>query len=102
MNRNCIALAILANSLLFLPAHAEESTDKPKSDPAKSFAKMDTNSDGAVTKQEFMALPKAQKDPEKASKKFGKMDADANGSLSLDEFEAAKKAKEAKSGGSEE
>lgn len=98
-----LATAVLATSALLLPAHAEEGTDKPKPDPAKAFAKIDTNADGTATKEEFMASPKAQKDPEKAAKKFGKMDTDANGSLSLDEFKAAKKAKEAKSSeGSEE
>lgn len=97
MKRTCLALTVLANSMLLLPAQAEEGSDKPKADPAAAFAKMDANTDGAVTKEEFMASPKAQKDPEKAAKKFTKMDADANGSLSLDEFQAAKKAKEAKS-----
>jgi EF-hand domain pair len=82
------ALVVFATSALLLPARAEEGADKPKADPAKAFAKMDANSDGTVTKEEFMASPKAQKDPEKAAKKFGKMDTDANGSLSLDEFKA--------------
>jgi Ca2+-binding EF-hand superfamily protein len=91
------ALVVFATSALLLPARAEEGADKPKADPAQVFAKMDANSDGAVSKQEFMASPKAQKDPEKAAKKFTKMDADANGSVNLDEFQAAKKAKEAKS-----
>lgn len=97
MKRTSLALAFAAAFALLLPALAEEGADKPKSDPTKSFAKLDANSDGAVTKQEFLASPKAQKDPEKAAKKFGKMDTDANGSLSLDEFKAAKKAKEEKS-----
>ena len=83
-----IALVVVATSALLLPARAEEDADKPKADPAKAFAKLDANTDGAVTKEEFMASPKAQKDPEKAAKKFTKMDADANGSLSLDEFKA--------------
>jgi len=97
------ALVVLATSALLLPARAEEGADKPKADPAAAFAKMDANTDGAVTKEEFMASPKAQKDPEKAAKKFTKMDADANGSVNLDEFQAAKKAKEAKgSEGSDE
>jgi Ca2+-binding EF-hand superfamily protein len=100
MNHIRTALVVVATSALLLPARAEEGAEKSKPDPAKAFAKVDTNADGAVTKEEFMASPKAQKDTEKAAKKFTKMDADANGSVSLDEFKAAKKAKEAK--GSEE
>jgi hypothetical protein len=42
-----------------------------------------------VTKAEFVASPRGQKDPEKAANKFTKMDADANGSVSLDEFKAS-------------
>ena len=88
MKHFLLATTVLATSALLLPAHAEEGADKPKPDPAKAFAKVDANADGAATKEEFMATPKAQKDPEKAAKKFTKMDTDANGSLSLDEFKA--------------
>ena len=107
MKYACLAIAALATSALLLPARAEEGTDKPKPDPAKAFAKVDANADGTATKEEFMATPKAQKDPEKAAKRFTKMDADANGSVSLDEFKAwAQKPKggnkEAKSSGSSE
>ena len=92
-----LATAVLATSALLLPARAEEGADKPKADPATAFAKIDANSDGSITKAEFVASPRGQKDPEKAAKKFTKMDADANGSVSLDEFKAsaAKKDKKA-------
>jgi len=83
-----IAFLALATSALLLPARAEEGADKPKADPATAFAKIDANSDGSMTKEEFVASPRGQKDPEKAAKKFTKMDADANGSVSLDEFKA--------------
>ena len=102
-----IALVVVATSALLLPARAEEGADNPKPDPAKAFAKVDANADGTATKEEFMATPKAQKDPEKAAKRFTKMDTDTNGSLSLDEFKAwAQKPKggneEGKSSGSSE
>jgi hypothetical protein len=102
-----LATAVLAASALLMPARAEEGAEKPKPDPAKAFAKIDTNADGTATKEEFMASPKAQKDTEKAAKRFGKMDTDANGSLSLDEFKTwAQKPKggnkETKSSGSSE
>ena len=97
MKPTTIALAVLATSALMLPCRAQEAADKPKRTPEEAFAKLDKNSDGAVSKEEFMASKKAQKDPEKAAKKFGKMDTDANGSLSLDEFKAGA-AKKEKSG----
>ena len=89
MKRSSLVLVAIAASALLLPVRAEEGTDKPKADPAKAFAKIDANSDGSVTKEEFVASPRGQKDPEKAAKKFTKMDADANGSVSLDEFKAS-------------
>ncbi len=97
MKRSSLVLVAIAASALLLPVRAEEGADKPKTDPAKAFAKIDANSDGSMTKAEFMTTPKAQKDPEKAAKKFTKMDADANGSVSLNEFKAsaAKKGKKA-------
>lgn len=95
MKRTFLAL-VVATSALLLPARAEEGAEKPKADPAKAFAKIDTNSDGSVTKAEFMASPRGQKDPEKAAKKFTKMDADANGSVNLDEFKASAAKKDKK------
>ena len=89
MKRSSLALVAIATSALLLPVRAEESADKPKADPATAFAKIDANSDGSMTKEEFVASPRGQKDPEKAAKKFTKMDADANGSVSLDEFKAS-------------
>ena len=97
MKSPAIALAVLATSALMVPCRAQEAPDKPKRTPEEAFAKLDKNSDGAVSKEEFMASKKAQKDPEKAAKKFGKMDTDANGSVSLDEFKAGA-AKKEKSG----
>ena len=96
MKRSSLALVALATSVLLLPVRAEDGADKPKADPAKAFAKVDANSDGTATKEEFMTTPKAQKDPEKAAKKFTKMDADANGSVSLDEFKASAAKKDKK------
>lgn len=45
------------------------------------FAKHDTNSDGMISQEEFMAT---------AQEKFAKMDADKNGSISKEEADAMK------------
>jgi Ca2+-binding EF-hand superfamily protein len=68
---------------------------KPKANPEEAFKKMDKDSNGSVSKEEFMASPMAKKDAAKAEAAFGKKDKDANGSLSLDEFKAAPKKKKA-------
>jgi Ca2+-binding EF-hand superfamily protein len=80
------AVLTLAVCLGFaLPAVA---ADKPKRDPEAIFKKMDKNSDGKVTKEEFSAVAK---DAAKADKAFAKLDKDGDGSLTLEEFKAAKK-----------
>ena len=55
------------------------------------FAKKDANSDGKVSKEEYMAK---QKDAAKAEAAFGAKDKDKDGSLTKEEFMAhGKKAK---------
>lgn len=60
----------------------------PRPPPEEIFKKLDTNGDGAVSKEEFLASPRAQKDPEKAGKRFDDLDKNKDGKLSLDEFKA--------------
>lgn len=66
---------------------------KGKGDPAAAFKKMDKDSDGKVSKEEFMATPQAKKDAAKAGESFGKRDKNGDGSLSMEEFAPAKKKK---------
>ena len=64
-----------------------------KSRYCKMFDKKDSNSDGVISKAEFVAH---------AEKKFAKMDADGNGSLTKEEvksYRAAKKEKYKKESG---
>lgn len=53
-----------------------------------AFKKLDTNTDGTLSLDEFKASPEGVKDPEKAQKQFKKLDANTDGTLSLDEFKA--------------
>ena len=52
------------------------------------FKKLDTNSDSAVSLEEFKAGPMAKRNPDKAEENFKKRDKDSNNSLSLEEFKA--------------
>lgn len=81
-----LALASLVNA-------ADEGAKKPKADPAKAFAKLDANSDGSLSKEEFLASPQAKKDAAKAEASFGKKDKDGDGKLSKEEFSAMGKKK---------
>jgi hypothetical protein len=52
------------------------------------FTRLDTNGDGVLTRQEFMAGPNAQRNPDQAPQVFRRMDRNGNGTLSRQEFVA--------------
>jgi Ca2+-binding EF-hand superfamily protein len=81
---------------LHLSASFATAADKSaKADPEAIFKKLDTNNDGSVTKEEYMASKKAQKDTDKAGKHFDKLDANKDGKLSKEEMSAGEKNKKA-------
>jgi len=63
-----------------------------KGDPEKAFARKDKDSDGNLTKEEFVA---GAKDATKAEAAFAKRDANSDGKISKEEF-AAQPAKKQK------
>src|SRR3954463_12927561 len=83
------------------PAGAKPEAGKPaagaekKADPEAAFKKIDANSDGKISLDEFKAGPMGKKDPAKAEEIFKKKDKNNDGSLTLEEFSAhgEKKAK---------
>jgi len=90
-------LSVLALASFVNAADEGAKKEKPKMDPAKAFAKLDANSDGSVSKEEFLASPGAKKDAAKAEESFAKRDKDKDGKLTKEEFSAVgkKKKKEA-------
>ncbi len=68
--------------------------DKPKADPAVFFKKLDANSDGKISAEEWKASPQSKKDAAKAEEYFGKKDKDGDKNLTLEEFSAAGKKKD--------
>jgi Ca2+-binding EF-hand superfamily protein len=86
-------LSVLALASFVNAAEGDAKKEKPKMDPAKAFAKMDANSDGSISKEEYMATPQAKKDAAKAEKSFAGRDKDKDGKISKEEFTAAPKKK---------
>ncbi len=64
--------------------------DKPKASAEESFKKLDKDSDGFVSLEEFKA---GKKDPVAAEAAFKKHDANGDGKLTLEEFSAHAKKK---------
>lgn len=62
--------------------------DRPKVSVEEIFKKLDTNGDGKVAKEEYLASPRAKKNPTEAEDRFKKLDKNNDGCLSLDEFKA--------------
>lgn len=96
-----ILLTLLAVPFMAIAVHAEDKPglpgepgkpdakpDKPRMDPAEAFKKMDSNSDGNVTIEEFKASPRWKKDATKADEMFKRRDKDSDGKITLEEFTA--------------
>lgn len=62
--------------------------DKPRPNPEEIFKHLDTDKDQSISKDEFLAGPKAKENPDKAAQIFGHKDKDGDGKLSKDEFAA--------------
>lgn len=67
------------------PAEAKPAGGKPKHNPEEMFKKKDTNSDGALSKEEFLV---GAKDAAKGEEVFKRKDKDSDGKLTKEEFSA--------------
>jgi Ca2+-binding EF-hand superfamily protein len=88
-----LSLTALFTAVSFVTAAPDakpegEKKDKPKMDPEAMYKKLDADSNGSVSLDEFKAHGIGKKDPAKAEEIFKKKDKDADGKLSLDEFKA--------------
>lgn len=93
MKTRNITTIITATALLGLAPVVLHAGEEPAADMAEKraskFDKLDKNADGSLSKDEFMAAPNNQQNPERAAKAFAKMDQDANNALSKEEFVSA-------------
>lgn len=106
-------LLITTLSTLALAAPLSFAQDKPAEQPEKGgapgehkrpspeeiFKKMDSNSDGCLSLEEFKASRVGKKDPAKAEEIFKKSDANSDGKLTTEEFKAAHQHREGRKGG---
>ena len=74
------------------PVAAPGEGKKNPPDPAKVFARKDTNKDGLLTLDEFKTGMK-DKQLERAPQRFKTIDANGDGKVSMDEFKAGSKPK---------
>ena len=85
-------LTVLALSTAFATAADEAAAPaagkKKNADPEMAYKKIDADSNGSVTLEEFKNSPRGKKDPSKAEQIFKRKDANGDGALSLDEFKA--------------
>ena len=91
MKVTSILFALLVATSFSFAADEKKEGDKPKADPAAQFAKADANSDGKVSKEEFL---KGAKDAAKKEAQFAAKDKDKDGSLTKEEFAAGGKKKD--------
>ena len=89
--RSLFALIVACG--LAVPALAADDKPKEKPTPEQQFKRMDKNSDGKLSLEEFKGKREGDK-ATKAEATFKRKDKDNDGSLTLDEFKAkGKKAK---------
>jgi Ca2+-binding EF-hand superfamily protein len=86
-------ITLMLSALLLSASFATAADKSDKANPEAIFKKLDSNSDGAVSKEEYLASKKAQKDPDKAGKHFDKLDANKDGKLTKEEMAAGEKDK---------
>ena len=79
------ALVVTATFATAEDKPAAPAAEKPKHNPEEMFKKKDSNSDGSVSKEEFLA---GAKDAAKAEEAFKHKDKDSDGKLSKEEFSA--------------
>ncbi len=89
------AIAILMTSVGLATA---EDKPKKKRDPAAIFKKLDKDSNGKLSKEEFLGKREGDKKAA-AEKAFARKDKNKDGSLSLEEFSAKPKKKAPKKDG---
>jgi Ca2+-binding EF-hand superfamily protein len=83
-----LALVLAAGMFMPVVIGAQE-----KKTPEETFKALDKNSDGKLSKEEFVGNAEGEKKTKKESR-FTALDTNKDGSLSLDEYKAGQKKKD--------
>jgi Ca2+-binding EF-hand superfamily protein len=75
-------------SSVTIGAADEKKPEKKAPEPEAVFKRLDKDSNGKLTKDEFLASRKTDEAKQKGATQFDRKDADKDGSLSLEEFKA--------------
>ncbi len=89
-----IVIAVIAAAVAVPFTFAAKGEKKKSSEPA--FATVDKDSNGSVSRAEFVAAMKATLGDDAAGDKFGELDKNKDGKLSSEEFAAASGKKKGK------
>jgi hypothetical protein len=92
-----LAVMAIASSISF----AQEAPKGPREgrpNPEAMFKRLDKDSSGSLSLEEFKQHPRAQQGADKAAEAFAKMDKDSSGEVSLEEFTARRPARERQGG----
>lgn len=83
MKNNFLRLMVLVSVLTAASAAAQDGTQKPKRDPEKMFASIDTNADGKISKDEA-----AKAERPMLKEKFDEIDTNKDSFIDKDELKA--------------
>jgi len=82
--KKLLALALIAGMFMPLMSGAQEKKGKS---PEEQFKALDSNNDGKLSKEEFVARVKDDAEKKgKAEMRFGRMDTNNDGFVSLEEY----------------
>jgi len=91
-----LATTFVATLCFNIDAADEKKKEKKPMDRAAIFAKLDTNSDGKLSKDEFGTRAKTDEQKERVAKAFARIDKDKDGSISKEEFTSVQPPKKKK------
>lgn len=83
---SALAIAFVATLCVNVDAEEPKKKEKKEVDRSALFTKLDTDKDGKLSKEEFVARAKTDEAKERAGKQFARIDKDKDGSLSKEEF----------------